>query len=150
MAYQATVRSNRRRYVVGKAEPAGEGFTELQDKDGRRLERASLAHHACVAFQALRQPNRCILSAQRHFAMCPAEAFRRKKQCANAIHEAHQAVIEADGTQIMGWSSLKFRAKLVVNSYNLLEAAGGQELRMGLQRGIRLIRKSLGNRAQQG
>src|ERR1700722_415292 len=125
MAYQATVRWNRRRYVVGKAEHVGRGLHHCRIRT-ETLKGASLAHDACVAFQALRQPNCCILSAQGHFAICPTEAFRWNKQCANTIHEAHQGVVEADGTQIRGWSSLKFRAKLVVNGYHLLEAAGGQ------------------------
>jgi len=34
MAYQATVLSNRRRYVAGRAEHTERGFTELQDKEG--------------------------------------------------------------------------------------------------------------------
>src|ERR1700722_4650965 len=106
MAYQATVRSNRRRYVVGKAEHVGRGSHHCRIRT-ETLKRAGLAHDACVAVQSLRKPNRCILSAQGHFAICPAEAFRRKKQSANTIHEAHQGVIEADGAQIMGWSSLK-------------------------------------------
>src|ERR1700733_1935337 len=123
MAYQATVLWNRRRYVVGRAEHTGSGSQNCRIRRGV-LKGASLAHNAYVAFQALRQPNRCILSAQGHFAMCPAEAFRRNKPSTHTVHKAHQGIVEADGAQIRSRSSFKFWAKLVVNGYDLLEATG--------------------------